>query len=209
MAGRGPAGHDRGQGHRRQSAVRDAADGDRLDSARRRAIDTTRPAGLAPVTVDPGFRNASLRSWNVNLQRQLARGPGRDGRLFRLARQRPAHLAQHQPAGRRRSAVPGGVGVEPDSARRAARQHHAGGEHAGSRATTRCGCRPPSGCRAGCSSTRRTPGRSRSTPIRSIRRASPSRTATTSPTSTACRTSTRATDSCSARPTSCRSRGTR
>jgi hypothetical protein len=28
---------------------------------------------LAPVTIDPRFRNASLRSWNVNVQRQLAR----------------------------------------------------------------------------------------------------------------------------------------
>jgi Carboxypeptidase regulatory-like domain/TonB dependent receptor len=37
------------------------------------AIETTRPAGLAPMTVDPGFRNASLDSWNVNLQRQVAR----------------------------------------------------------------------------------------------------------------------------------------
>jgi hypothetical protein len=34
---------------------------------------TTRPVGLAPMTVDPGFENASLRSWNVNVQRQLAR----------------------------------------------------------------------------------------------------------------------------------------
>jgi hypothetical protein len=37
------------------------------------AIDTTRPAGLAPATVDPRFRNASMQSWNVNAQRQLAR----------------------------------------------------------------------------------------------------------------------------------------
>ena len=37
------------------------------------AIETTRPAGLAPMTVDPAFRNASLQSWNVNLQRQVAR----------------------------------------------------------------------------------------------------------------------------------------
>ena len=37
------------------------------------AIETTRPAGLAPMTVDPGFQNASLQSWNVNLQRQVAR----------------------------------------------------------------------------------------------------------------------------------------
>ena len=35
------------------------------------AIETTRPAGLAPATVDPGFRNASMQSWNVNVQRQL------------------------------------------------------------------------------------------------------------------------------------------
>jgi hypothetical protein len=36
------------------------------------AISATRPAGLAPATVDPQFRNASVQSWNVNLQRQLA-----------------------------------------------------------------------------------------------------------------------------------------
>ena len=72
-------------------------------------------------------------------------------------------------------------------------------ESSGFSSYTRCGCRSRSGCRAACSSTRRTPGRSRSTPIRSIRPASPSRTATTSPTSTACRTSTPVTGSCSAR----------
>src|SRR5262249_14785414 len=37
------------------------------------ALTITQPAGLAPATVDPEFRNASLRSWNVNLQRQLGR----------------------------------------------------------------------------------------------------------------------------------------
>jgi hypothetical protein len=36
------------------------------------AIDTTRPAGLAPATIDPRFRNAAMDSWNVNVQRQLA-----------------------------------------------------------------------------------------------------------------------------------------
>jgi len=36
------------------------------------ALSTTQPIGLAPATVDPHFRNASLRSWNVNMQRQLA-----------------------------------------------------------------------------------------------------------------------------------------
>jgi hypothetical protein len=35
------------------------------------AIEATRPAGLSPNTVDPGYTNASLRAWNLNLQRQL------------------------------------------------------------------------------------------------------------------------------------------
>jgi hypothetical protein len=37
------------------------------------AIDATQPVGLAPATIDPGFQNARLRSWNVNVQQQLAR----------------------------------------------------------------------------------------------------------------------------------------
>jgi hypothetical protein len=41
----------------------------RLDNA----LETTRPVGLAPATVDPGFRNATLDTWNVNVQRQIAR----------------------------------------------------------------------------------------------------------------------------------------
>jgi hypothetical protein len=35
------------------------------------ALTTTAPVGLAPATVDPNFTNASLQSWNVNVQRQL------------------------------------------------------------------------------------------------------------------------------------------
>ena len=35
------------------------------------AIDTARPAGLSPSTVDARYKNASVRAWNVNLQRQL------------------------------------------------------------------------------------------------------------------------------------------
>jgi hypothetical protein len=37
------------------------------------AIETTRPAGVAPATIDPRFRNASVQSWNANVQQQLAR----------------------------------------------------------------------------------------------------------------------------------------
>ncbi|MGH3029119.1 MAG: TonB-dependent receptor, partial [Gaiellaceae bacterium] len=37
------------------------------------AIDATQPAGLAPATIDSRFRNASVQSWNANLQQQLAR----------------------------------------------------------------------------------------------------------------------------------------
>ena len=36
------------------------------------AVNMTQPLGLAPATVDPNLRNASLDSWNVNVQRQLA-----------------------------------------------------------------------------------------------------------------------------------------
>lgn len=57
------------------------------------AIASTRPAGIAPATVDHGFRNASLRSWNVNVQRQLARNLaamagyfGSRGRDLRISR---------------------------------------------------------------------------------------------------------------------------
>jgi hypothetical protein len=57
------------------------------------ALQVTRPVGLAPATVDPRFRNASLQSWNVNVQRQL--GPqmamtigylGSRGRNLRISR---------------------------------------------------------------------------------------------------------------------------
>ena len=57
------------------------------------AVATTRPVGLAPVTVDPRFRNSSLRTWNVNVQRQLARDMaamvgyfGSSGRDMRISR---------------------------------------------------------------------------------------------------------------------------
>ena len=57
------------------------------------AIDTARPAGLAPATTDPGLRNATVRSWNVNLQRQFARDMavtvgylGSRGRDLRISR---------------------------------------------------------------------------------------------------------------------------
>ncbi len=36
------------------------------------ALHTTRPGGLAPATVDHRLRNATLDSWNVNVQRQIA-----------------------------------------------------------------------------------------------------------------------------------------
>jgi hypothetical protein len=39
----------------------------RLDNA----INLARPAGLAPQTIDHGFDNAYLQSWNLNVQREL------------------------------------------------------------------------------------------------------------------------------------------
>ena len=66
------------------------------------AIDTTRAAGLSPVTVDPEFRNAMLQL--VERQHPAAAGPEhrRSGRVLRLAWQKSAHLSQHQSAGCRR-----------------------------------------------------------------------------------------------------------
>jgi len=39
----------------------------------RAAVTATQPGRLAPVTIDPRFENASMRSWNINVQRQIAR----------------------------------------------------------------------------------------------------------------------------------------
>jgi carboxypeptidase family protein/TonB-dependent receptor-like protein len=57
------------------------------------ALDATRPVGLAPATVDPGFHNAWVQSWNVNVQRQVARDTavtvgylGSHGRNLRISR---------------------------------------------------------------------------------------------------------------------------
>ncbi len=57
------------------------------------AVSRTQPIGLAPATVDPNYRNASLRSWNLNVQRELARDFaatiayfGARGRDLRIAR---------------------------------------------------------------------------------------------------------------------------
>jgi hypothetical protein len=38
------------------------------------AIDVAQAAGLAPVTVDPGFNNAYMQSWNLNVQREVVPG---------------------------------------------------------------------------------------------------------------------------------------
>jgi len=37
------------------------------------AIDVAQAAGLAPITVDHGFNNANLQSWNLNVQREFSR----------------------------------------------------------------------------------------------------------------------------------------
>ncbi|HMD36944.1 MAG TPA: hypothetical protein VKH42_18345 [Vicinamibacterales bacterium] len=57
------------------------------------ALSGTMRGGLAPATIDPAFRNASLQSWNINVQRQIARDAaltvgymGSHGSDLRLAR---------------------------------------------------------------------------------------------------------------------------
>ena len=100
-----------------------------VDSPRAARSTRRSPLGLAPVDRrSRGSATPRCESWNVNVQRQLARQTGRDGGLLRLPRHEPADLAQHQPAGERRPPVPARVAVEPDPSRHAARQHHAGGE---------------------------------------------------------------------------------
>ncbi len=68
------------------------------------AAATTQPVGLAPATVDPSFRNASLRSWNVNVQRELARDVavtmgyfGSSGTHLRLSRNLNQRVAGVRP----------------------------------------------------------------------------------------------------------------
>ena len=92
------------------------------------ALTTTQPIGLSPVTVDPRFRNASLRSWNVNIQRELGLARGGDGGVHRLARPRPPDFAQSESAGGRRAPVSSGFALQPDPPRRPAGQRHPGGE---------------------------------------------------------------------------------
>lgn len=57
------------------------------------AAERTIASGLAPTTIDPAFRNASLRSWNVNVQQELSRDAavtvgyiGSSGRHLRIGR---------------------------------------------------------------------------------------------------------------------------
>ena len=69
--GRRRAEHDGGTGHAGQPAVCDAVSASGSIPLRN-AVSAAQPVRLAPVTIDPAFHNASLRSWNVNVQRQLA-----------------------------------------------------------------------------------------------------------------------------------------
>jgi len=34
------------------------------------------PANIAPVTIDPNFKNANVQSWNLNIQQQVTRSAG-------------------------------------------------------------------------------------------------------------------------------------
>ena len=50
------------------------------------AIDLAQAAGLAPATVDRGFDNAYMQSWNLNVQREFVSGLAINGRLLRVQR---------------------------------------------------------------------------------------------------------------------------
>ena len=200
--GRGRAGHDGGQGHGRQSAVRRAAHRGRRDLRSSTRSTTTRPAGLAPATVDPRFPKRVDAV--VERERAAATRPraGRDGWDISGSRGTNLRISRNinQPVdGVRPFAALSAVQPHPPG--RPARQHHAGGEQRLFELQRRVGGRDQTPVARSAVRHVRTPGRSRSTPTRSIPPASPSRTATTSPASTACRISTPATDSSSARST--------
>jgi hypothetical protein len=169
-----------------------------LDSA----IERTQATALAPTTVDRQFRNASVASWNVNVQQRLARTLaamigyfGSRGRHLRISRN------INQPADGTRPYPPCRPRAPFSRAHRSATLRRS--RAPGFPATTRSGLRSCSGCDTGSRSTPHIRSRSRSTPTRSTLPGSPFRTRTTFPTSMGCRTSTRVTASSSARSTSC------
>ena len=94
----------------------------RLDNA----ISVARAAGLAPQTVDRGFDNSYVQSWNLNVQRELTTNLALMVGYFGS---KGTHLITrrniNQPANGRAS-VPGAFGVEPDTSGRSAWQHYPG-----------------------------------------------------------------------------------
>ncbi len=143
------------------------------------AIDLAQAAGLAPTTVDHGFDNAYLQSWNLNRAARAVTWSRSDGRLLWFQGHPPHPPAQHQPADRGAAPVSGCLSVERNTAGHAARQYHSGREHRQFELQRSVGLGQQDVSRTACRSTRPTPGRSRSTIIRSARRASLCRTVIT------------------------------
>ena len=172
------------------------------------AIDLAQAAGLAPATVDHGFDNAYLQSWNLNVQRELLPGLavmagyfGSKGTHLILRRNinQPVDGVRPYPVVSQSSAIlpgtPLGNITQVESTGQFELQRSVGLGEQAARA-------------AACRSTRPTPGRSRSTTIRSARRASLCRTAITCAATAASRTSTPATASSPARYMTCPSAAT-
>ena len=93
------------------------------------AIDLAQAAGLAPATVDRGFRNAYLQSWNFNVQREVVRGLammagyfGSKGTHLILRRNINQPVAGVRP-------YPRCLRIQRDTAGHPARQYHSGGKH--------------------------------------------------------------------------------
>ena len=93
------------------------------------AIDLAQAAGLAPVTVDRGFDNAYMQSWNLNVQRELLRGLAVMAGYFGS---KGSHLILrrniNQPVDGC-SPLSGCFPIERNSAGHAARQYHSGRKH--------------------------------------------------------------------------------
>ena len=113
------------------------------------AIDLAQATGLAPATVDDGYDNAYLQSWNFNVQRELLSGValmagyfGSKGPTSTLQRNinQPIDGVRPFPAVSLSSAILPGTPLGNISRRKAP----------GIRVTTLCGSRPAEDLRAAC-----------------------------------------------------------
>ena len=78
-------------------------------------INLAQAAGLSPTTVDHGFTNAYIHSWNFNVQRELSPGAALMAGYFGSKGTHLRPQAQYQPAGQRCTPLSGCLPVKPNA----------------------------------------------------------------------------------------------